>query len=149
MGMKLPLDLASRIADLADATPGQPIDAGLLRDPSITSQATAGQASKPSKYRNQKIEHDGFVFDSKKEFRRYLDLRAEQQAGTIEALRCQVDFPVVVNGVEVCRYVADFTYRRAGREVVEDVKSEITRRIPVYRLKRKLLAALGVEVDEI
>lgn len=57
--------------------------------------------------------------------------------------------PIRVNGVIVCRYWADFTYLENGVRVVEDVKSKITRMQPVYRLKKKLVAAaFGVEIRE-
>lgn len=105
--------------------------------------------AKPSKYRNTKIEYDGRTFDSKKELGRYLDLRAEQQDGTITGLQCQVPFPIEVNGVLICDYVADFVYFRHGERVVEDVKSKVTRKLPVYRIKLKLMQAIGIEVIEV
>ncbi len=102
------------------------------------------------KYRNQPVEFEGMSFDSKKELSRYLDLREEQRAGNITALKRQWTFPLVVNGVEVCVYVADFVYDRDNVAVVEDVKSAATRKIPVYRLKVKLmLAVLGIKVREV
>ncbi len=109
---------------------------------------TPGPVPKLSKYRNTKVEIDGRVFDSKKEANRYLDLREEQRAGTISGLRCQVAFPLTVNGVVVASYVADFAYTRDGREVIEDCKSVVTRKLPVYRLKAKIMAALGTPVTE-
>jgi len=45
--------------------------------------------------------------------------------------------------------VADFVYLRNGQEVIEDVKSKHTRKLPEYRLKKKLLDALGIDVKEI
>lgn len=106
--------------------------------------------SKPakSKYRAVKTEIDGRVFHSKKEANRYLDLKAEQMAGGITELVCQVAFPLMVNESLVCTYVADFTYFRAGVRVVEDVKSGYTRKLPVYRIKKKLMAALGIVIVE-
>jgi hypothetical protein len=59
-------------------------------------------------------------------------------------------FPVKVNGVIVCRYVADFVFIRDGRRVVEDVKSAFTKTLPMYRLKKRLVrAALGIEISEV
>lgn len=92
---------------------------------------------------------DGYTFDSKKEARRYLDLRAEQEAGSISQLRCQVEFPLTVNGQHICDYVADFVYYRDGVRVVEDVKSKVTKKLPVYRIKAKLMAALGNLITEV
>lgn len=110
-------------------------------------------AAKPGKYRNQPVEVDGLRFDSKREARRWVELKAMQQAGQITNLRTQVEIPCVVNGVTVCSYVADFAYFRGnqlrGPEVVEDVKSAGTR-TAVYKIKRKLVAACtGVEIIEV
>lgn len=105
---------------------------------------------KPSKYRNHKVEVDGFIFDSKKEARRWLDLREQQRAGQIGSLARQHEFPLLVNGIEICRYVADFAYFRDDELVVEDVKSAATRKLRDYRIKVKLLRAIcGIEVKEI
>lgn len=104
-----------------------------------------------SKYRNQKTELDGIVFDSAKEARRYMELRMLQTAGEIKDLRLQVEFKLEVNGEKVASYYADFTYYlKTGEYVVEDVKSKATRRIPVYRLKKKLLKSIyNIEIKEI
>lgn len=105
---------------------------------------------KRAKYNNRKVTIDGHTFDSKKEGERYLVLKAEQEAGRIADLVCQPRFPCVVNGVEVCVYVADFMYYCYWGRIVEDVKSEITRKHPVYRLKVKLVRAIhGVEIVEV
>src|SRR5215216_1188795 len=79
-------------------------------------------ADRPSKYGNRRTEVDGLSFASKREARRYMDLREQQRAGLIADLRTQVEFPVVVNGVQVCCYLADFTFVRDGVRVVEDAK---------------------------
>jgi hypothetical protein len=93
---------------------------------------------------------DGVRFDSRKEARRWADLKVMEAAGAISGLRLQVRIPIVVNGVRVCVYIADAVYIEAGRRVIEDTKSAVTRRLPVYRLKRKLLAALyGIEIREV
>lgn len=103
-----------------------------------------------SKYRNRKVEVEGFTFDSKKEANRWLDLREEQRAGRITELRRQVGFPIVVNGEPICEYVADLVYLRAGVRVVEDCKSKVTRKIPVYVVKKKLMrACYGIEIVEV
>lgn len=92
---------------------------------------------------------DGVRFDSEKEARRWAELCDLAAAGVISGLRRQVRIPIIVNGVRVCSYVADAVYVEGGRRVVEDTKSPMTRRLPVYRLKRKLLAALyGIDIRE-
>jgi hypothetical protein len=107
-------------------------------------------SGKRPKYRNRKTTVGGIEFDSKREAERWSELLAMQAAGLIAGLRRQVRFPLVVNGQRVCAYVADFVYVMGGRRVVEDVKSEFTRRLPVYRIKRKLMFAChGIEIQEV
>lgn len=109
-----------------------------------------GEAMRAPKYLNRKTVVDGITFDSAKEAARYEQLRLLEKAGHIRDLECQPAFPFVVNGHKIGTYKADFRYRQHDAVVVEDVKSPPTRKLPVYRLKLKLLKALhGVEVDEI
>lgn len=103
------------------------------------------------KYGNRKVVVDGITFDSAKEGRRYADLKLLERAGEIRDLKLQSPFPLMVNGVLVCTYVADFTYRRAdpflGETVVEDVKGM---RTDVYKIKRKLMKAVhNIDVAEV
>jgi hypothetical protein len=127
---------------------GRGVNMAFINEALSKASATPTEA-KPAKHRNTKTVIDGWTFDSKKEARRYLDLRAEQQDRRISELRCQVVFPLVVNGVEVCVYVADFVYLRNGVRVIEDVKSKHTRKLPDYRIKLKLMAALGQPITEV
>lgn len=102
------------------------------------------------KYRNQKTEVGGILFDSKKEAARWVELLDLQRAGRISCLTRQVRFRLKVNGMLVCSYVADFVYIERGRRVVEDVKSPLTRKLPVYVLKKKLMLAVwGVTISEV
>ena len=72
------------------------------------------------------------------------------KAGEIRNLERQVRFPIVVNGVKVCTYIADHVYDEMAGRVVEDVKSEFTRKDPVYRLKNKLMKAChGIDIREV
>lgn len=103
------------------------------------------------KFGNIPTEVDGIAFASKKEARRYGELRLLERAGRITALKVHPSFPLDVNGIPVCRYVGDFSYLAAdGSAVVEDVKSPITRKHPVYRIKAKLFRAIhGFDVLEV
>lgn len=98
-----------------------------------------------NKYGNKKTVIDGITFDSAKEARRYSELKLMQRAGAISDLKIQPRFELIPsfkkNGkaFRKTEYVADFSYMENGIEIVEDVKSEITRKDPTYRLKRKLL----------
>lgn len=107
--------------------------------------------AKPSKHRSRKTVVGDLTFDSAKEASRYSTLKLWQQVGAIRDLRLQVSYDLYgANGERVARYVADFVYvsLELGREVVEDVKSPHTRKLPVYRLKLKLLRAQGIQISE-
>jgi len=99
------------------------------------------------KYGNKKTVIDGKTFASKREAGRYALLAALQQCDRISNLRTQVRYPLLVNGVKVCAYVADFVYHENGREIIEDSKGFRTRE---YILKKKLMkACLGIDIKEV
>jgi hypothetical protein len=105
--------------------------------------------SKPPKYRNKKTVVDGISFDSIREANRYAELVLLERSGVIQNLRRQVRFPLSVNGQLICTYVADAVYIENGHEIVEDTKSPVTRKLPVFRIKSKLLRALyGIAIRE-
>ena len=86
------------------------------------------------------------AFDSRKEERRFYELRLLERAGAISGLKRQVTVELIpaqyIDGKCVERsvkYVADFCYIENGALVYEDVKSEITRKNKDYIIKRKLL----------
>jgi hypothetical protein len=116
------------------------LGAGTAPD-ALKSLLEASGAKKPSKYGNTPTIVNGRRFASKKEAGRYCTLTLMEQAGEIRGLECQPRYPLVVNGVNIGLYVADFCYARAdtGEFVVEDAKGY---RTPVYRLKAKLMLAL-------
>jgi hypothetical protein len=90
---------------------------------------------------------DGIMFDSKAEASRYSLLRILLDQGKISDLELQVPFVIEVNGLKICKYIADFVYTINGQRVVEDVKGV---RTPEYKLKRKLMSAVfGIEIQEI
>lgn len=109
------------------------------------------------KYRNEKCEWGGLEFDSKHEMERYMVLWDDQKHGKISHLRTQVRFELIpakrVDGKVVeraCWYIADFVYMQGGKMVVEDAKSEITRKNPTYIIKRKLMYdKYGVRIREV
>ena len=105
-----------------------------------------GEKVKKTKFNNIVNYYDGKKFDSKKECERYKELKHEG----VKDLKCQVSYKIVVNDVKICNYIADFVYiDHKGQTVVEDVKSPMTRKLPVYRLKKKLMLAVhGIEIKE-
>lgn len=111
-----------------------------------------GGAARTNKYGARKTPCGaGHIHDSAKEARRCDDLRLLERAGQIKRLEQQPKFRLEVNGTLVCTYIGDFAYFTSGERVIEDVKSEITRRNPDYRIKKKLLEALhpGVRITEV
>ena len=102
------------------------------------------------KYGNKKTVINGVTFDSAKEARRYVDLTLWQQSKQIHSLEHQKPFPLVVNGIEVAEYFADFVYFKDGEMIVEDVKSKATRKDKTYRLKYKMFEAIyGITIQEL
>lgn len=122
-----------------------------------------------SKYKAQKVEVDGITFDSKKEARRYSELKILEKAGEISCLLLQPSFVLIpahyeeverigAKGQELkpkkvciekqCTYRADFAYiDKDGNKVVEDVKGMKTE---VYKIKKKLmLDRYGIKIREV
>lgn len=107
------------------------------------------QKRKKSKYNNERVELHGEKFDSKKEAARYGQLLLLEKAGKISGLKRQIAFVLEVNNQLICKYIADFTYNVGSTEIVEDVKSIMTRKLPVYLLKKKLMKAIhNIEIKE-
>lgn len=112
-----------------------------------------------SKYRNKKVLVDGVAFDSKKEAKRYRELKLMEDAGMISRLERQVKFDLLPNQKDPdgkvierkVQYVADFVYMKNGKVVVEDVKGyRDGGAYRVFVIKRKLmLYRFGLKVIEI
>jgi len=92
-----------------------------------------------NKYNAIKTELDGHIFDSRREATRYGELSILSRTGDIQDLQIHTPYKLVVNGVHICTYEADFVYLENGKRIVEDVKGMKT---AVYRLKKKLMKAL-------
>ena len=100
-----------------------------------------------SKYKNVKVVIDGIKFDSKKEARRYEELKLLQLGGKVSNLELQPKFELQMGFRDIntgkkeraINYIADFQYRdEVGNLIVEDVKGMKT---DVYKLKRKMFLA--------
>lgn len=107
---------------------------------------------KGRKYRNRKVECDGFTFDSAKEARIWRDLTVRQRCGDITDLQRQVPFRLTAHGEHICAFIADYTWVEvpSGEYIVADCKSSFTRTLPTYRLKRKLFRAnTGFDIQEL
>ena len=111
-----------------------------------------------NKYGAKKVVVDGEVFDSRKEYYRWCDLRLLERAGAISELKRQVKYLLIpAQRDEIGKlierevsYIADFEYIQNGKKVVEDVKGY--KRGAAYQLfsiKRKLmLHKFGIKVKE-
>lgn len=120
-----------------------------------------------NKYQNKKVTINGVKFDSKKEARRWQELKLLEKAGHIRNLQRQVKFVLIpaqrepdtvgarggrIKGKLLERevaYYADFVYYVEGSEkpVVEDTKGI---RTPEYIIKRKMMLYFhGIRIKEI
>lgn len=119
-----------------------------------------------NKYHSNKAYAGGYVFDSRKEARRYNELKWLEQIGDISDLRRQVKFVLIPaqreqdtkgarGGIKKgkiiereCAYIADFVYKdKDGNYVVEDTKGFKT---PEYILKRKMMLYFhGIKIKEV
>lgn len=113
-------------------------------------------ANQKSKYGANKTVIDGIEFDSKREAKRWTELKLLERAGVIRDLDRQVKFVLIPAQREAdtigargairkgkiiereCAYVADFVYidTETGETVVEDTKGFKTKD---YIIKRKLM----------
>ena len=115
-----------------------------------------GGKTTESKYHAEKDVRGKLKFDSKKEARRYDALVLLLRSGEISDLRVQPEFTLIEaytmpggERVRAMRYRADFSYRKNGELIVEDVKSAATR-TRVYLNKRKMMQEkYGITVREV
>ena len=127
--------------------------------------------NKTPKYKNEKVEIDGIKFDSKREAKRYHELKILEKAGIIKNLQMQVKYilipeyrePDIVGsrgGIKKgkiiereCSYIADFVYQENGKIVVEDVKGYRDPSSAGYAkfvIKRKLMLHVhGIRIIEV
>lgn len=123
---------------------------------------------KGNKYHNSAVIVDGISFQSRKEARRWCELKIMERAGMIHGLTRQKKFVLIPAQREPdtvgkrggrkkgkliereCAYYSDFAYYdKDGNEVVEDVKSPATR-TKDYILKRKMMMYVhGIRIREI
>ena len=128
-----------------------------------------GASRRGNKYGASKVTVDGVTFDSKKEARRWQELKILEKAGKITNLRRQVKFVLIPTQRAVDEigprggrrpgkvlekeldYVADFVYEEDGEKIVEDVKGyKEGGAYRVFSIKRKLMRFVhGIGVREI
>lgn len=113
------------------------------------------KTKKPPKYGNKKSVVDGEKYDSNKERDRHQVLKLLERIGDISQLTRQVEFIIspecILYGKKSAArlYRCDFTYYKNGIYIVEDVKSIITKKNPVYILKRHMMKVVhNIEILE-
>lgn len=121
-----------------------------------------------NKFGARKFRNEWGEFDSRVEFWRYAELLEMQRRGLISGLQRQVRYEIipairvqkeialktktkVVERVDekAAHYTCDFQYTQDGVLVIEDAKSEATRREKDYVLRRKLMKHLIQEQNEV
>jgi len=89
-----------------------------------------------NKFHAIKVEYKGHKFDSKMEYRRFVELELLEKSKQIKDLKVHPRFPIIFHMKKVCDVMGDFEYMENGQWVVEDVKGIDN---AVSRLKRKLV----------
>lgn len=121
-----------------------------------------------NKFGARKIRNEWGEFDSRAEMARYIELVQMQRVGLINGLQRQVRYEIipaikVQKGIalktktkyvervdeKAAHYTCDFQYTQDGVLVIEDAKSEATRREKDYVLRRKLMKHLIQEQNEV
>lgn len=124
---------------------------------------------KGKKYNNKTFEADGYKWDSKKEYQRWIVLKEAEAQGIITDLQRQVKFELIPAVIEEyvehlktkdkiktrvlqrpITYTADACYYKDGEYVVEDCKISPKVKPDKYVLKAKMMFALkGIRIKEV
>lgn len=107
-----------------------------------------------SKYHSTKVKTAEGTFDSKKEYKRWLQLKEMEATGVITDLNRQVPYELIPHQKQdgrvverAVKYFADFVYKVDGVTIVEDTKGLKT---ADYIIKRKLmLERYGIRIKEV
>lgn len=110
-------------------------------------QAIAAKPKRGNKFNAKRTLLDGILFDSKAESAYYASLKLRERAGEVSEIDRQRSYALLVNGVLVATYVADFVFwdRTISRRRVVDVKGVS---LPAFKMKKKLMKAChGIDVE--
>lgn len=109
-----------------------------------------------NKFHATRIEIGGEVFDSKKEYRYFVELdlcrKAKEDKDRVVDIKRQVRYDIVVNEIKIAFYKLDFLVKYAdGRVRYIDIKGlKKGSAYQVFRLKKKLVEAIyGILIEEI
>lgn len=104
-----------------------------------------------NKYRNTRVTRGEITFDSESEAKRYVRLKAYEEAGHISDLQVHPTYELLPAFTDrygkkqrAVIYEGDFAYVQDGVQVVEDVKGKETE---AFKLKRKLFLARYPDID--
>lgn len=122
---------------------------------------------KTNKYGNHRVTVGDEVFDSRREFRRFCELKLLERTGEVSDLRRQVPYELIPaqfapatvgkrGGIKKGKcleravvYYADFVYidSHTGETVIEDAKGC---RTEAYKIKKKLMLYVhGIQIKEV
>lgn len=101
-----------------------------------------------NKFGAKKTEYNGHVYDSKHEAQVAMDLdllmkEKDPADRIVKVTPHPPSYPLVVNGVKISSYTADFKVEyESGKVEIIDAKSGPTKKVEGYRLRKKLMKAL-------
>lgn len=124
---------------------------------------------KRGKYGNSKVEHDGYVFDSKREMQAYMRLKDLQSKGLISGLEVHPKWELQPKLTEtyikhlktkdkICErvvqgsitYSADFAFDWKDERIVIDIKISKSCLPKEYALKKKMMRYVhGITITEV
>ena len=101
-----------------------------------------------NKYRAKKVCIDGYRFDSMAEAKVYGNLKMQEDNGYISDLEVHPKWEIVVSGVKIQTYKADFRFRKGDKWRVVDVKSPPTaKKLDFIRTCKLMKAVHGIDVE--
>lgn len=117
---------------------------GKRKGAAAATEASSGDPIQKNKYNANKPTAYGRTWDSDAELRRYEELLLAEEMGMVGGIEVQPQFHIIVNGVHIYSYKADFRYTNLvdHQVVVEDVKNPVTSRERDFVRTRKLIKAL-------
>lgn len=110
-------------------------------------QLLSQKKKRGNKFNAKRVLLDGICFDSKAEANYYAALKLREKANEVTDIELQRWYDLIVNGVLVARYRADFTFydRLLRNRRIIDVKGVETRD---FKMKRKLMkACFGLDIE--
>ena len=105
-----------------------------------------------NKYGARKVKYDGYIFDSKVERLRYIELISLERSGQISGLEVhpkfilQPSFSYMGKHIRAITYTADFKYTENKMLVVEDVKGGRATMTEAFNIRWKIVKRLNPHI---